>query len=177
MALRDVLMACGVKTPKEGANHVCFVGVEKMPKGRYGTSITYYAAMDPACDVMLAYQQNGEYLTPDHGFPLRLIIPGYIGGRMIKFLCKIIVTDEESKNFYHFNDNRVLPVGVDAEKATAEGWWFKPEYIINNLNINGAIIHPQHEETLHAPMKKYTIKGYAYSGGCLLYTSPSPRDS
>ena len=28
--LRDVLLKCGVKTPNEGANHVCFVGVEKM---------------------------------------------------------------------------------------------------------------------------------------------------
>ena len=84
---------------------------------------------------------------------------------MIKFLSKIIVTDGESKNFYHFNDNRVLPVGVDAEMATTEGWWFKEEYIINNLNINGAIAYPKHEEVIGPNVEKYTIKGYAYSGG------------
>lgn len=94
--LRDVLLKCGIKKPDQGANHVCFLGVESMPKGRYGTSITYYAAMDPACDVMLAYEQNGEPLAPDHGYPLRLIIPGYIGGRMIKWLSEITVTTEES---------------------------------------------------------------------------------
>ena len=32
--LRDVLLECGVKTPDDGANHVCFLGAEKMPKGR-----------------------------------------------------------------------------------------------------------------------------------------------
>ena len=58
---------------------------------RYGTSINWFTAMDPACDVLLAYEQNGERLTPDHGYPLRLIIPGYIGGRMIKWLNEISV--------------------------------------------------------------------------------------
>ena len=58
--LREVLLKCGVKTPAEGAHHVCFLGSEVMPKGRYGTSITWHTAMDPACDVLLAYEQNGE---------------------------------------------------------------------------------------------------------------------
>ena len=61
--LRDVLLECGVKTPDDGANHVCFVGAESMPKGRYGTSINWFTAMDPACDVMLAYEQNGAWYT------------------------------------------------------------------------------------------------------------------
>ena len=34
VSLRDVLLKCGVKKPRDGANHVCFVGVEKMPNGR-----------------------------------------------------------------------------------------------------------------------------------------------
>jgi len=170
--LRDVLIKCGVKTPADGANHVCFVGVEKMPKGRYGTSINYFTAMDPACDVMLAYEQNGEKLRPDHGFPLRLIIPGYIGGRMIKWLNEISVTTEESDNFFHFNDNRVLPEHVTAEIANAEGWWYKPDYIINELNINSAIAFPGHKEvvslinaTTKAPAKTYKVQGYCYTGG------------
>jgi len=163
--LRDVLLKCGIKKPDQGANHVCFLGVESMPKGRYGTSITYYAAMDPACDVMLAYEQNGEPLAPDHGYPLRLIIPGYIGGRMIKWLSEITVTTEESDNFFHFNDNRVLPEHVTAEIANAEGWWYKPDFIINELNINSAIAYPGHLEVVPLQKKTYPVQGYAYNGG------------
>ncbi len=47
--------------------------------GSYGTSLSYATACDPACDVMLAYKQNGRTLAPDHGFPIRMIIPGHIG--------------------------------------------------------------------------------------------------
>lgn len=40
--------------------------------------------MDPMADVLLAYKMNGNELTPDHGYPIRLIVPGYIGGRMVR---------------------------------------------------------------------------------------------
>jgi len=173
--LRLLLNRAGIFKSGPGARFVCLAGPEgELPKsydgqdggpGSYGTSIDMETALDPTSDVILAFEQNGKRLQPDHGYPCRVIIPGYIGGRMIKFLCKVLVTDAESKNFYHFNDNRVLPVGVDAEMATAEGWWFKEEYIINNLNINGAIAYPQHDEVLPANESTYTIKGYAYSGG------------
>ena len=39
--------------------------------------------------MLLAFKQNGELLTPDHGFPLRTLFPGCIGGRMIKWLCSM----------------------------------------------------------------------------------------
>ena len=50
-----------------------------------------------------------------------MIIPGHIGGRMVKWLEEIEVTDKESQNHYHFHDNRVLPSHVDEALAKAEG--------------------------------------------------------
>jgi nitrate reductase (NAD(P)H) len=38
--------------------------------------------MNLAYDILIAYEANGEVLQPDHGYPVRLIIPGYIEGRM-----------------------------------------------------------------------------------------------
>ena len=86
---------------------------------------------------------------------------------MIKWLTEITVTAEESSNHFHYMDNRVLPEFVDAERATAEGWWYKPDYIINQLNINSAIAQPGHQELLPLTGKgqTYTVAGYCYSGG------------
>jgi len=65
--------------------------------------------MDPNRGMMLAYMMNGETLRPDHGKPLRAVIPGQIGGRSVKWLKKLIITDAPSDNWYHIYDNRVLP--------------------------------------------------------------------
>lgn len=67
---------------------------------------------------------------------------GYIGGRMIKWLTRISVTSGESLSHYHYYDNRVLPSMVDNDRADKEDWWHKPDYIINDLNLNSAITHP-----------------------------------
>ncbi|KAL2497256.1 Nitrate reductase [NADH] 2 [Abeliophyllum distichum] len=170
--LRAILKRCGIYSRKKGGLNVCFEGAEVLPGGggtKYGTSIKKEIAMDPSRDIILAYMQNGENLAPDHGFPVRMIIPGFIGGRMVKWLKRIIVTTEESDNYYHYKDNRVLPSHVDSELANAEAWWYKPEYIINELNINSVITTPCHEEILPinswTTQRPYTLRGYAYSGG------------
>ncbi|XP_043715008.1 nitrate reductase [NADH]-like [Telopea speciosissima] len=170
--LRDVLKRCGIYSRQMGAMNVCFEGAEDLNGGggsKYGTSIKIEIAMDPSRDIILAYMQNGELLTPDHGFPIRMIIPGFTGGRMVKWLKLIIVTTEESKNYYHYSDNRVLPSHVDSELANTEAWWYKPEYIINELNINSVITTPCHEEILPinswTTQRPYKLKGYAYTGG------------
>lgn len=122
--LSEILRRCGIYSRRGGALNVCFEGAEDLPGGggsKYGTSIKKEMAMDPARDIILAYMQNGELLTPDHGFPVRVIVPGFIGGRMVKWLKRIIVTPQESDSYYHYKDNRVLPSVVDAELANSEG--------------------------------------------------------
>lgn len=37
---------------------------------------------------------------------------------------------------------------VDKEKADKEGWWYKPEYLFNELNINSAMASPAHGEVV-----------------------------
>ena len=74
----------------------------ELPKGddgSYGTHMTLAHAMDPGSDVLIAYKQNGQFLHPDHGFPCRMLIPGWIGGRMVKWLSHIHVSSEESTNW------------------------------------------------------------------------------
>ena len=45
-------------------------------------------------DVLLAYEMNGEPLPPDHGAPVRLVVPGWIGVASIKWLGRIEVSDQ-----------------------------------------------------------------------------------
>jgi nitrate reductase (NAD(P)H) len=183
--LRDLLLECGVTDDFEDMEdwHVEMVGVEDLPNKvgpgpfseepwgklvKYGTSIPLARAMNPAYDVLVAYEANGQRLQPDHGFPVRIIIPGYIGGRMIKWLHKIRVLPHESKNHYHYHDNRILPPQITAEESLAGNWWYKPEYIFNELNINSSITKPDHNETLDLVKHiagTYDIAGYAYTGG------------
>jgi nitrate reductase (NAD(P)H) len=68
--------------------------------------------MDPNRGIMLAHKMNGEDLRPDHGRPLRAVVPGQIGGRSVKWLKKLIVTEAPSDNWYHIYDNRVLPYAL-----------------------------------------------------------------
>jgi nitrate reductase (NAD(P)H) len=167
--LSDILDACGVDKEDMEDKFVCFEGSDQLAKGTYGTSVPLPIAVDPTHDVILAYEMNGKRLTPDHGYPIRLILPGMVGGRMVKWLKKITVSKEESQSFYHWHDNKVLPSAVDFS-AVESGWWYKPEFTLYDMNINSIIITPAHQERLEVgPVinenQKYTIKGVAFSGG------------
>ncbi|KAI5795280.1 nitrate reductase [Geopyxis carbonaria] len=160
--------------PRRGARFVCMEGIDELPNGHYGTSVKLSTAMDRERGLMVAHLMNGEQLTPDHGYPVRVVVPGQIGGRSVKWLKRIIVTAEPSTNWYHKFDNRVLPTMVTPEMAKAdESWWRDERYAIYDLSVNSAVAYPRHGETLALPAagaeggeeEVYTARGYAYSGG------------
>ena len=154
--------------PSKKARYVCMEGADKLPNGCYGTSVKLSWVMDPNKAFMLSYKMNGEMLRPDHGKPLRAVIPGQIGGRSVKWLKKLIVTDSPSHNWYHIYDNRVLPTMVSPEEsANNPKWWTDERYAIYDLSPNSAICFPEHEERLclSSGPETYRARGYAYSGG------------
>jgi DMSO/TMAO reductase YedYZ molybdopterin-dependent catalytic subunit len=52
-------------------------------------------------DVLVALEMNGEPLPPDHGFPARLIVPGWIGVASIKWLGRIVVSDAPLTSYWN----------------------------------------------------------------------------
>ncbi|KAG9203309.1 hypothetical protein G6514_002962 [Epicoccum nigrum] len=165
VVMRDIIERAN---PLRKAKYVCMEGADKLPNGYYGTSVKLNWVMDPNRGIMMAHKMNGEPLTPDHGKPLRAVIPGQIGGRSVKWIKRLIVTAEPSDNWYHIYDNRVLPTMVDPdESAKNPKWWMDERYAIYDLSPNAATAFPAHEEKLNtasAP-ETYNVRGYAYSGG------------
>jgi DMSO/TMAO reductase YedYZ molybdopterin-dependent catalytic subunit/predicted heme/steroid binding protein len=95
--LSDILKNAGIGDPieaqtKGGMEHVRFYAVDGM-----SVSIGIEKAMNPYGDVMVCYEMNDEELPRDHGYPLRLIVPGYAGIRNVKWLKKIELSNEEAE--------------------------------------------------------------------------------
>ena len=92
VALSTILKEADVRPEAEfmwsqGADSGKFDGVEC---GHYIKDIPCSRA---GCDVLLAYEMNGEPLRPEHGFPLRLVVPGFYGTNSVKWLTSIILAD------------------------------------------------------------------------------------
>lgn len=82
-----------------GLGHVIFEGADDdLPNGPYGTSQTLKWAMNKDNGMLLAWKMNGRDLEPDHGFPIRVVIPGQIGGRSVKWLRRIEISAHESQH-------------------------------------------------------------------------------
>lgn len=89
-SLADLLREAGIQT---GGQQVVFTGADK---GVEGNKVQYFQrsmSIDDAMlgHVMLVYQMNGQDLTPAHGAPLRLIVPGWYGMASVKWLTTIEV--------------------------------------------------------------------------------------
>jgi DMSO/TMAO reductase YedYZ molybdopterin-dependent catalytic subunit len=90
LPLRDLLDQAGVLS---GAARVRLQGVDN-----YTDTIPLEKAME--LTTLLAYEMNGEPLPDRHGYPLRVIVPGYFGEKNVKWLTRVEVTDASAKGFY-----------------------------------------------------------------------------
>jgi len=160
VSLRAVLLAAGV-SPDANNMHVAFEGLDHANGAPYGGSIPIEKAMDVNGAVILAYEMNGETLPRDHGYPLRVIVPGYIGARSVKWLSSIIVQKEESSNFFQKKDYKVFLPQVTWD--TVEPLWESTPALLE-LNVQAAITFPEDGTVIESGLPCY-IRGYALAGG------------
>ena len=83
--LRDVLEDAGVR---DGAVEVLFTGLDRGVEEEVEQNYQRSLPLDEALrdEVLLAYELNGVPLPPQHGFPLRLLVPGWYGMTSVKWL-------------------------------------------------------------------------------------------
>lgn len=158
-SLRDVLLAAGL--PDGGGDlHVAFEGLDwHEVDGEqiiFGGSIPLAQALVP--DVLLAYEMNGAPLTPDRGWPLRGLVPGYVGARSIKWLKRITVQDKPSDNYYQARAYKTFPPGVDAKSAD-----WSQGVMVGEQPVNSIITEPLGGAELDAG--KVTLRGLAIPSG------------
>ncbi|XP_012223633.1 sulfite oxidase, mitochondrial [Linepithema humile] len=157
--LCDVLKDLGIN--EDEFDHVQFEGYDLDPSGTpYGASIPIAKAMDPKGDVILAYEMNGEPLSKDHGFPIRVIVPGVVGARNVKWLSKICISKKESQSQWQQGDYKGFSPSTDWDNVD-----FSKSPAIQEMPVISAICDPQNSEVVEVKNGKIQVKGYAWSGG------------
>jgi DMSO/TMAO reductase YedYZ molybdopterin-dependent catalytic subunit len=123
--------------PLPGAAKVRLHGVDN-----YTDTFPLEKAMDPT--TLVVYEMNGEPLPDRHGFPARVIVPGYFGEKHVKWITRIEVADENAIGFY--------------EK---QGWG--PDFIIPTRS---RIDQPDHESSVKAEVARagIIVRGVAFGG-------------
>lgn len=142
--LADVLK---LAKPGKAARHIGFMGQDT--PSQFIRSIPIEKALDP--DTILATTMNGKPLTPEHGFPVRAIVPGWVGAASVKRVIEIQFLPHEAQgemmqSFYRIPDPR------DSSKSEA----------VTVLQVKSIITHPLKGAILRlAPV---AIQGAAWAG-------------
>jgi sulfite oxidase len=154
VALAEVLALAG---PLREAAHVGFEGADLCPEAkpaqRFGGSIP----LDKACrpEVLLAWAMNGEPLPLVHGAPLRVVVPGYIGARSVKWIERIEVRSRPWEGYFQHVAYRLLP--PDGKPGPGAGM------PLGLVALNSDVLSPANGETVAAgPVE---VRGYAFAGG------------
>ncbi len=148
--LKAVLELAGLK---QGAQEVLFEGADvgKPEPARksepYLRSLPLEVATHP--DTLLAYEMNGEALSREHGFPLRLVVPGWYGMASVKWLVRVTVLDRKFVGF--FQTERYI--------MEREG---HPTVPVSRISVKSLVTWPQADAVL--PLQAHCIAGLAWSG-------------
>ena len=157
--LADVLKRAGVKSsPKEVLFNGADVPIGTMPD--FQRSIAIAKAMHPA--TLLAYEMNGETLPVEHGFPLRVVVPGWAGDSWIKWVTSITVLNREHDGFWMARAYR------HPGRAVQPGTAVPPEQMqpVTSLRVKSIIMEPRETGgviTAEAG-KPLVLRGAAWSG-------------
>jgi sulfite oxidase len=151
--LAEVLARAGVAG---GASHVGFEGADLSSEvdEPYGSSIPLRDAF--AHDALLAWEMNGEPLPPMHGGPLRVVVPGYIGARSVKWLTRIELRAEPWEGHYQSTAYRLLPPGAEPAKGAGMP--------LGLIAVNSDVLVPEDGATVAAG-EPLEVTGYAFAGG------------
>ena len=155
VALADVLAAAGLQEP---AQHVAFTAPDVSripdPPETYGASVPVGKATSP--EVLLAWEMNGEPLTRLHGAPVRVVVPGWIGARSVKWVDRITATAEPFDGHFQAVAYRLLPPDGDPDAAGPDDG---PS--LGPVALNCEILDPPEGFTTTG---RTTVTGYAYAG-------------
>lgn len=157
--LAAILRKAGLRS---AARHVWFESVDRIERSSgvipFGASVPLDKAMaevDGMPGALVAYEMNEQPLTPDHGFPMRTVVPGYIGARSVKWLGKIVVSDVPSPNHYVATAYKLVQEGTSDEWANASP--------IGNYRLNSVICIPPAEAEVRTG--RVVASGYALPTG------------
>eukprot|EP01129_Flabellula_baltica_P012618 TRINITY_DN571_c0_g1_i1.p1 TRINITY_DN571_c0_g1~~TRINITY_DN571_c0_g1_i1.p1 ORF type:complete len:890 (-),score=203.17 TRINITY_DN571_c0_g1_i1:2435-5074(-) len=159
--LRDVLLDLGVDEDKhlEIVEHLHMEAYDTDNTRSYGSSIPLRKALDKYGDVLLAYEMNGQELPRDHGYPIRLVAPGIVGARNVKWLKSLYLSKEESQNHWQQNDYKGFCPSVDWDTVD-----YNSAPAIQELPVQSAITFPINGQSFSKD-DHVEVKGYAWSGG------------
>jgi sulfite oxidase len=148
--LADVLAE---SRPRTGARHVVFTAPDISPSvdQPYGSSIPLAKACSG--ETLLAWEMNGEPLPRVHGGPVRVVVPGYIGARSVKWVQRITVQEHPAESYFQAEDYRLLP--PDAEPAPHRGISLGP------LVMTSGILTPADGDRV--PVGATEVIGYAFA--------------
>ncbi len=155
--LKEILKLAGVSPD---ALYVAFMGADDV--FRHGENVGFGASipLEKALtdDVLLAYEMNGKPLEPTHGFPLRVVVPGYIGARSVKWVTQVTLQAGSSKNYFQAHAYQLFP--PQAKPETVD---WNSGIQLSELAVNCAITQPKNGEVITDSL--ILVKGYAMSGG------------